>query len=268
MSESDNSPATVIDITDVVDFIEKTYGGDWCESAPDDLSGEFCCLPFEKCVFMDRLTDNSVDVEKLTYDEGVGISVYSHIPIDGSLRKVSVVARLTSESTFTIPPKICFLLDDGFDDALPKLDSLHGEELTNMQTLFALSFASHYAMWLMGWKREVELREPKITRQMRRQSERTGVPITLSKRLCIETWKQRFLAIRGESSSERLGPAFLVRGHRTTYTASRPMFGCHLCMGEGHQNGMTPHVGTFWTTPHFVGDKVIGTIHHEYAVAI
>jgi len=80
--------------------------------------------------------------------------------------------------------------------------------------------------------RNVELRQQEVSRQVRRQAERKGLPILDYRVLEIEPMKR---VLRTEGGIEEVGPRKalkICRGHFKTYTADAPLFG--------------QHVGTWW----------------------
>ena len=80
--------------------------------------------------------------------------------------------------------------------------------------------------------RNVELHQQEVSRQVRRQAERKGLPILDYRVLEIEPMKR---VLRTEGGIENVGPREalkICRGHFKTYTADAPLFG--------------QHVGTWW----------------------
>jgi hypothetical protein len=75
--------------------------------------------------------------------------------------------------------------------------------------------------------RNVELKQQDVSRQVRRQAERKGLPLLDYRVLEIEPMKK---ALKSEGGIEEVGPRkalHICRGHFKTYTVDAPLFGQH-----------------------------------------
>lgn len=100
--------------------------------------------------------------------------------------------------------------------------------------------------------KNVELREQEVSRQVKRQAERKGLPLLDYRVLEIEPMKK---VLRSEGEIESVGPRkalHLCRGHFKRYTADAPLFG--------------QHVGVWWWESSIRGSLARGNVEKGYSV--
>lgn len=100
--------------------------------------------------------------------------------------------------------------------------------------------------------RNVDLKPQEVSRQVRRQAERKGLPLLDYRVLEIEPMKK---ALRTEGGIEAVGPRkalHLVRGHFKHFSEDKPLFG--------------RVVGTFWWESSIRGSLAKGKVEKDYEV--
>lgn len=280
MQMRDGTDLVPVDIREVSDFLEEVYPtrhGRPTNSQPNDtpyakmmqdFKGELLVLPFEACIFESNGFVAETGFMRLQY-EGSDREVFMVIPrmIGGvSIEAVALALAVDQDHISSSPFEWHVfngtrLISIDFDEFLNRPDA---------PALLLVALICCYAAWLMGWKREVEIVPAPPSRQQRRFLESRNRPVPVGRvKLRIETWRKMFRRLRSESADTHSAtPLHMVRGHRTIYTSSNPLFNCELCRGVGHKDGSHPHVGSFWMPAHVRGNKENGIIEHDYSVAV
>jgi hypothetical protein len=100
--------------------------------------------------------------------------------------------------------------------------------------------------------RTVDVQQREVSRQVRRQAERKGLPLLDYRVLEIEPMKK---ALKSEGGIEEVGPTkalHICRGHFKTYTEDAPLFG--------------QHIGTWWWEGSIRGSLSRGNVDKDYSV--
>lgn len=131
--------------------------------------------------------------------------------------------------------------------------------------VFAVFIAT--VLHFMNWKREVDFPAIQPSRQIRRQCARAEEkPPVVYRTVNLGRWLKKYNSVSSDAAGQEKR-FHAVRAHSASYSVDAPMFGCPRCKTEGHEGGERPHVGNFWVSPHFKGNKEIGESRHVYEVS-